>query len=78
MASLFSKLHSKTAKSPQGGRAEPLAEPGTIPAYSADPTYAWDKEKVRQVVKEVQPVDWRSEKPANHTRFVCLSGEKTM
>lgn len=66
MASLFSKLK---AKKPPGGQA------GALPAYSGDPTFAWDKEKVKQVVREVQPLDWKADKPANHTRFVCLSGQ---
>lgn len=46
-----------------------------IPAYSYDPTLAWDREKVHQHVEILQPQDWKSTKPENHTRFVCISGE---
>lgn len=53
---------------------EPLSGPGTIPPYSSNPTLAWDREKVRQKVEKVQPKDWKSTKPENHTRFVCISG----
>ena len=42
---------------------------------SQNPTLAWDRLKVKQVVKKVSPKKWSSAKPDNHTRFVCISGE---
>lgn len=38
------------------------------------PLRAWDVLKVSQVVKKVEPIDpYSTTKPADHTRFVCIS-----
>jgi hypothetical protein len=48
---------------------------GESSAHPADPTKAWEKESVRQKFKTLDPQDWSSPKPENHTRFVCISGK---
>lgn len=44
-----------------------------VQPYTADPTYAWDRIKVRQTVKQVQLLKPDDPKPPGHTRFVCIS-----
>ena len=47
--------------------------PDSVLKYVNKPNKAWSILKSRQTVKRLQPMDPRTPKPPDHTRFVCIS-----
>ncbi len=47
-----------------------------VPAYFTDPDRAWSILRVKWKVETVLTFDPNSPNPPEHTRFVCISGER--